>query len=166
MDALNESFAVTGRFLEPPAPRSTNTGGVDLRDFTLKDGRTAYDRYQDLAGHPPGMAPLKDALTTLVTSEAYKHLPYGGPAENGTKAGVMMDVVKKYRDAAWKHLIVESPELRQAVCQRRMDIAKAVAQGPKDVKAAGDQGRMDSINTLLNTYGFSLPSVTLPSTRH
>jgi hypothetical protein len=163
-DALNEVYAVTGRYIEPPAPRSGATGGVDLRDFTLKNGRSAYDRYQELAGHPPGMPSMKERLTALVQSEAYKQLPHGGPTEHGTKLGLIMERgIKPYREAAFKRLLMESPELRQAVNQRRLDLSKAVASGAKSVQAAGGQARMDVLGDFLKQYGISLPTVNLPS---
>jgi hypothetical protein len=163
-DALNEVYAVTGKYIEPPAPKSGQTGGVDLRDFTLESGRSAYDRYQELSGYPGnGVPSLKDALTSLVQSKAYKDLPHGGAMEQGTKLGTIMEVVKQYREAGYNAVLAESPTLQKAVVQRRMDLAKAVSTGAKSVKAAGDQGRMDVLNNLLKPYGLSFPTINLPS---
>jgi hypothetical protein len=164
-DALNEMATVTGRFIDPPAPKSAQTGGLDLRDYTLKDGRTAFDRYQELVGRPtPGMTSLKDTLTNLVQTDAYQRLPHGGATEKGTKENLLMEhAIVPYRQAAWKVLLSESPELRQATMQRKLDTAKAVATGAKDVKAVGAQGRMDVINSMLQKYGISLPTFHPPS---
>lgn len=163
-DALNEVYAVTGRYIEPPAPKSGQTGGVDLRDFTLESGRSAYDRYQELSGHPSEAAPsLKAALTNLVDSLTYQALPHGGAMEAGTKLGTIMEIVKQYREAAYQQLLAESPKVQEAVMLRRRDLAKAVSTGAKSVKAAGDQGRVGVLNDLLKPYGLSLPAINLPS---
>ncbi|MBN9042616.1 MAG: hypothetical protein BGP05_13435 [Rhizobiales bacterium 62-47] len=161
--SLDESFAITGHYLRPPAPRSESTGGVDLRDFILKDGRTAYDRYQELAGRPSaGAAPLREMLSALVQSKGFKALPHGAPAEDGTKSGMIMDVVSKYRRAAFKVLLSESPELRQAVVQRKLDISKAIAVGAKDVREVADRAKVNTFGRLLRSYGITLPSVSTP----
>jgi hypothetical protein len=171
MSALDENVAVTGRFLEPVAPKNANTGGVDLRDFKLADGRTAYDRYAELAGHPSmgadgkdagGIPSLKDQLNAFVQSDVYKQLPFGGPTEDGTKAGEIMGIVKQYRTGAWNRMLAESPELRQAVYQRKLDIAKAIATGQQHPSVAGEQGRLGVFNTFLHRYGLNMPSANLP----
>lgn len=151
---LDQMFATTGSFLNAPAPKSAATGGVDLRDFTLKDGgRNAYDRYQELAGHPEGAPSLKDSLTDLVSSKDFQDLPNGLPTEQGTKAGVMMEVVKKYREGAWKTMLGEHDDLREAVYKRRMDIAGAGEAKPVPAAAAG--GALSAIQPLLKTFGLS-----------
>lgn len=163
-DTLNESFAITGRYLSPPAAKNENTGGVDLRDFTTEDGRSAYDRYQELAGHPLGGAPsLKDALNQLVQQPDFQSLTNGAPGEKGTRSGAIMGVVKGYRQAAFKALLAESPKLNAAVNQRKLDIWRADMVGAKDPKAVAGQARMDNINSLLHTYGLGLPAVTIPN---
>lgn len=108
--ALSEVFAVTGRFFEPPAARSEATGGVDLRDFKLKNGRTAYDRYQQLAGHPEGQPSLREQLTTLVETKDFQNLPHGGPSEQFTKAGSIMNIVTQYRRQAWRTMLAENDD--------------------------------------------------------
>lgn len=161
-DALNQSFAITGNYLAPPAAKNANTGGVDLRDFTIEGGRQAYDRYQELAGHPPGAPSLKDSLTKLVERPDFQKLTHGGPTEKGTQASAIMDIVKKYREAAFNQLLRESPSLKAAVNQRKLDIWRADMVGAKDPKAVAGQARMDNINKLLHPYGLNLPTVQIP----
>jgi hypothetical protein len=157
--ALDESLAATGHYVTPPAAKSEATGGVDLRDFTLKDGRTAYDRYQELVGHPEGLTPLREMLSDLVQSDEYKDLPHGDYREEATKEGTMMDVVVKYRRAAFQALLAENPDLMQAVNKRKLDIADAVALGSRDPKLAADQARTKPYADLLKSNGITLPSV-------
>lgn len=154
---LDEMRATSGWYLSPPAARGENTGGVDLRDFKLADGRTAYDRYQELAGHPPGLQPLSEALSNLVQNPVFQRLPHGSPTVNGTRESAFMDVVKPYREAGWKIVLSESPELLQAVNQRKLDTWYANSIGAKDVRAVAGEARMDNINRLLSTYGLGLP---------
>lgn len=156
---------MTGLFFDPPAPKKYD---VDLRDFTLRQGpaagRTAYDRYVELSGHGvDGLDPLKDALTDLVTSDAYKELPHGRSADDGTKEGLILGVMKQYRDAAWGQLLSESDELQDAVTKHRLDVATAVASGAKSVPAVAGQARMGVVNQLLKPFGLGLPKVNVPS---
>src|SRR6185437_4419808 len=160
---LEEMHAATGWYLSPPAARGENTGGVDLRDFKLADGRTAYDRYQELAGHPPGFPPLSETLSKLVQQPDFQRLPHGSPTVHGTRESAFMDVVKRYREAGWKLVLRESPELLQAVNQRKLDTWRAVMTGAKDVRAVAGQTRLDDLNNrLLKPYGLGLPNVQLP----
>ncbi|MVT66871.1 hypothetical protein GPL21_17365 [Bradyrhizobium pachyrhizi] len=163
-DALGESFQYTGRYFDPPAPKKD---GVDLREFTLKTGpaagRTAYDRYLELSGRPGDGVPLKETLTDLVTSDGYRELPHGAAADDGTKESALMDVMKKYREAAWEQTLGESPELQEAVMQHKLDVAKAVASGAKNVPAVAGQARMGVIEQLLKPYGLEFPKVNVPS---
>jgi hypothetical protein len=160
---LDEMRAATGWYLSPPAARGENTGGVDLRDFKLADGRTAYDRYQELAGHPKGAPPLSAALSDLVQRPDFQRLPHGSPTVHGTRESAFMDVVKTYREAGWKLVRRESPELLQAVNQRKLDTWRAAMTGAKNVRDVAGQTRLDDLNNrLLKPYGLGLPSVTLP----
>jgi hypothetical protein len=156
-------FSHTGKYFEPVASKSQNTGGVDLKDFTLESGRTAYDRYAELGGQLPGASmSLETALTNYVKTAAYKRLPHGDPSQQGTKEYQLFHMVSEYRQAAFKVLLSESQKLRQAVSQQRFDTAKAVATGAKDVHAVAGQARMNYFQNLLKTYGLSLPSLTIP----
>jgi hypothetical protein len=61
------------------APASRVTGGADLRGITMagdrdteSKGRDAYDRYQELAGHPQGYPSLRDAISKLIVNPRYQ----------------------------------------------------------------------------------------------
>lgn len=153
---LDDIHAYTGAYLAtPPASRSFATGDVDLRDFTLESGRNAYDRYQELAGHPPSAIPLRKMLERLVTSTAFQKLPHGSSSEGPTKSGAIMGVVAKYRQVAFNVLLSESPSLRKMVRQRSREIALAAAQGTRTPHEAATSARMDGVMNMLKAFGVS-----------
>ncbi|GAB1717047.1 MAG: hypothetical protein NTAFB05_20890 [Nitrobacter sp.] len=157
--ALDESFAATGHYLTPPAARSEATGGVDLRDYTLEDGRNAYDRYQELIGHPEGLDPLREAVSDLVQSGEYEELPHGDYREEYTKEGAFMELVVRYRQAALKALLAENDDLADAVNKRKLDIANSFER--TDPKLAADKARVKPFADLLKSYGISLPNLSV-----
>lgn len=124
LDPVDEEHAriilETGFGLQNPSP---NRGGVDFRDITLSNGRNAYDLYQEYASEPPSGPTLKESLAKVIKSEDYQLLADGDAATDGTKLAAISDVVSKYREAAFKRLISEFPELRQQVLQRKLDAA-------------------------------------------
>lgn len=161
--ALTEEMAniqtITGTFFHPPAAKSESTGGIDLRDFTLESGRSAYDRYQELAGYPPKGRPLRDMLESLVKSKGYQALPYSTPnmPKKFTREAAIMDVVAKYRQVAFRVLLSESPKLREAVKaeakKNAMKVREAV-RSPQDAANAATTGNvMQGVNSLLQSFG-------------
>lgn len=164
MRELDQMFAVTGTYLSPPAARGASTGGVDLRDITLKkNGRSAYDTYQELAGHPPGAPSLKDTLTRVVEDKQFQALPHGPSMVNGTRESAVTDVVMKYRQGAWQKMLAEHDDLREAVYKQRLDVGKAITEGRKSLKAAAAEPAMDRINGFLKSYGLgSIPKASVP----
>jgi hypothetical protein len=158
--ALDESFAATGHYLTPPAARSEATGGVDLRDYTLEDGRNAYDRYQELIGHPESLDPLREAVSDLVQSGEYEDLPHGDYREEYTKEGAFMKLVVEYRQAAFKALLAENDDLADAVNKRKLDIANSFGR-TTDPKLAADKARVKPYSDLLKSYGISLPNLSV-----
>lgn len=157
--ALDESFAATGHYLTPPAAKSEATGGVDLGDFTLSDGRNAYDRYQELIGHPEGLDPLREAVSDLVQSGEYEELPHGDYREEYTKEGALMERFVRYRQAALRALLAENDDLADAVNKRKLDIANSF--GRTDPKLAADRARVKPFADLLTSYGISLPNLSV-----
>ncbi len=122
------------------APSSTFRG-VDLRDVTTKDGRNAFEVYQELAGHPPRSPSLKEMVGRLIATGAYQRAPDRDPEvdnQKGTKQAMLTGTVHKYRDAAGKRLmadpVVREAVFRQAVRGRAVGVAKAA---PKTDQQAG-----------------------------
>jgi hypothetical protein len=125
----------------PFGPPSPQLRGVDLRDVTMKDGRNAYDAYQELAGHPKRGPSMKEMLAKLMRTEAYRKAPDGDPevlGQTGTKQSMLTGTVHKYREAAGKMLMAD-PNVRQAVYQQNLKSNAAVAakMAPKSDKQVG-----------------------------
>lgn len=59
--------------------------GVDLRDVTTADGRSAYEAFQELAGHRPRGPSLKERMGRLMATKAYQNAPDGGLGDHATK---------------------------------------------------------------------------------
>jgi hypothetical protein len=160
-EALDEIYTVTGRTLEPPAV-TTDHGQVDLRKVTLANGRNAYDYYQELAGHPKGMTPLKAEVEKLVSSPFYENLRHGETTRPGTKSNAISDLMGSYRRAAMDQMIGEDKGLQDLITLKAREQAKAGAAGKKNIPSAAVGGAMRPINSLLET--FNLGSVPIPNT--
>ncbi|KQU73032.1 hypothetical protein ASC75_05065 [Aminobacter sp. DSM 101952] len=121
----NRIILETGGGVRTPSP---NFEDVDLRDIWLTEGdhagRTAYDRYQELAGQIPGQRSLKEFLRQIIESDLYQELP-DGDAVRGTRLGLLTAQVDRYRGAARKYLIRENAELQPLVKARQRQAAAA-----------------------------------------
>lgn len=136
----NRIILETGEGVRPPAPNRGH--GLDLRDVTLGNGRNAYDLFQELAASPPGAPPLKAALSRLMSSPQYADLTDGPGDIRGTKLSAIMDIVSKYRTAAFQRMLREYPELRREVLKKQIAVKEAVqanqskrTERPEDFKA-------------------------------
>jgi len=150
---------VTGDTVAPPSP---NLGeGVDLRDLALEDGRNAYEVYQQLAGHPPKTASLKDAVAKLIQSPAYQNSPDGYASTRGTRQWMLRGLMAKYRAAAKRLLMGHSKIVREAVRKGAMEARAKRAQAmggemTRNVQAAQNQEQMAE---LLRSFGIDPASV-------
>lgn len=137
----------TGSGIRPPGPVH---GGLDLRDITLSDGQNAYDVYQQLAAKPKtGGRSLKDTLAGIIKSPRYERLVDGDPSLKGTKLGLLMDVVSKYRGAAWKVMLRDYPELRKEVLKSQIDVKAAM-----DAKKQSQQSPQQNVRKMLEEMGY------------
>lgn len=105
--------------IEPPEAKLFN-GRIDLTKIKHPNGRSAYDRMQELVGlvkHPQTGKNLYEQLRDTVQDPKYLSLlsdPNSelGVYEPGGKAEQIRKVVRVYRELATKHLITqEMPEL-------------------------------------------------------
>ena len=102
------------------APTAQPKAGVDLREYRLQSGQTAFDRYQELSQRPvDNMPTMKEALAKLILSDKYKLLPDGDGGTEGTRLWALNKIVRKYRDAALKVLYKENPDLHKATTERQ-----------------------------------------------
>ena len=147
----NRIVLETGYGISPPTPRRH---GVDLREVTLENGRNAYDLLQELAASPKtGHATLKQALSKLIQSESYQKLVDGDPTLKGTKLGALSRVVSRYREAAFKLLLMQSPMLRKLIRQDQLDVKNAL-QTSREAKQNDMQSQ--DLKKMLSDMGYSV----------
>ena len=119
---LADEAAVT---LGPPSPNVQ--GGVDLRDIIMKDGRNAYEVYQEYARQPsPGAKPIKDVVAGIMQGAAYQRAPDGDAQTKGTKLSIALTPIIRYREAARRRLMADE-NVRDAMYQKKRDVAAAYA---------------------------------------
>lgn len=139
----NRILLETGKGFSLPSP---NHGGVDLRDFTLSDGKNAYDLYQQLVAEPERGPTLKAALAKAIKSETYSILPDGDADVKGTRINTLAGIVQQYRQAAYKSLLRTYPELRKETMRRSATTAAQIK--------ANRSGDPDNARKLLEALGY------------
>jgi hypothetical protein len=139
--------------MAPLGPPNPNYKGTDLRDVSMSDGRNAFDRYQELAGHPARGPSLKETVAKVMKTEAYRKAPDGDPETKGTRAAMLTGTVAKYREAAMKALKAD-PAVRAAITKRDMEAKAAVAKAyaPKSNTQTG----AEQLNALGKAAGVDL----------
>lgn len=97
------------------APRAVR-GPVDLRKIKNSQGREAYDRYLELSGELRiGGKTLEQALDREIRSRSYQRMAEPlDPSEENPKISALKKIITKYRGRAYKQLLREFPNLRQA----------------------------------------------------
>ncbi|MER9490163.1 hypothetical protein NKI50_30170 [Mesorhizobium sp. M0563] len=128
----------------------TDLQGVDLRELTLKDGKNAYQRLQELSGHIPGQKSLKEVLAGLIKSEPYQDLPDGDSDVKGTRLNKLGEIVQRYREAAKKVFLQENVELQPIIGKRQME-ARGAVQANRKARTEGQPGARELLEAL--TYG-------------
>lgn len=119
---LQRLIEESGASFGPPSP---NVEGADLRDVKMASGKNAYDVYQQLAAKPGAGAPaLKDILTQIMQTEAYRRAPDGDAGVRGTKLYMLSGPISKYRTAALSRMRAD-PEVRKALFERQQKVIEA-----------------------------------------
>ena len=160
------------------APMARAKGGADLRDITLAGnrdpeaaGRTAYDRFQELAGHPermpgapPQAVPLRDAVSKLIASDRYQKMPDGAPDTPGTKIATLMDLVRGYRKAALGFVGGDN-NVRQAEYAETVRVAKANGYAMPNMPTQTNQtdGFLQRLGQTFGLSGLHAPSPAAPT---
>lgn len=125
--------------IRPPNPVQ---GGVDLREVTLPDGRNAYDRFQELAAQPsPEMPNVKKTLAALIRRKEYLNMDDGDVGTKTTKLNTLMGIVQPYRQAAFKQMLVEYPDLYKATKAKQTEAAAKYLDNATGSTSAGDKLR-------------------------
>jgi hypothetical protein len=91
--------------------------GLDLTLVKTKTGQQAYDRWIELTGElAPGGVDVHAALKRVIDSKQYQALPPASTDPNDTfnpRLQAVMRVLGRYREAARRQLIMETPQLQQ-----------------------------------------------------
>ena len=104
-----------------------HSSGVDLPEFILDDGKSAYLRLNELVGETKmGGRTLKEALEKKILSTHYKDkLTNGERTPDGrigsTREDALKKIFRKYRNKAMDTLRRESPELDQMIKQKERE---------------------------------------------
>ena len=122
-DLILQEFGILGHGFTPP---KATRGAIDLTQFSTGDGQGAYDRWLELHGIVKiGGQNLKQALVKTIKSKDYQILsPDTTDDYDSPRVRVIRGIISKYRAAAYKQLLKESPDLRQA---DRLDFANKQA---------------------------------------
>ena len=129
---------------------SPNVLGVDLREITTVDGKSAYSEYQRLAGQPtPKSTSLRDQVAKLMRTEGYQKAPDGARDVKGSKLWLLSGVVSKYRTVASK-VILRDPNVMQAVKDQKRIIANQFGHLREPTASKPQE---TNVNNLLSSFG-------------
>jgi hypothetical protein len=112
-DKILNEFALLGHGFTPP--RETR-GQIDLTAMNMPNGQMAYDRWLELHGEVKvGGKTLRQALLRTIDSRSYQKLsPQSTEDYDSPRVRVLRGILSQYREAAYRQLLKESPELRSA----------------------------------------------------
>ncbi|UIY29188.1 hypothetical protein LZK73_21890 [Neorhizobium galegae] len=140
----NRIMLQTGKGLGKPDPQFE---GVDLRDITLKDGRNAFEAFQELSGHLPGRKSLREVLAKEISKRGYQDLPDGEAGVKGTRLNRLGALTQEYRQAARAELVRKYPELKPYIQQRQKE-ARGAFISNRQQRLNGDPGAKELLDAL------------------
>lgn len=118
-NVVDQEFEQLGKGFAPPSSRR---GGIDLRAILSEDGETdAYDRWMEIQGdiEIDGLG-IRDALKTLIQSEDYQQLsPESDDEVESPRLAKLRRIIGLYRDASFRQLQEEFPEVRDRLTERK-----------------------------------------------
>lgn len=108
-------------------PPHTTWKNHDLLGYRSGSGQSAFDRWGELHGQVRvGGKNLRDALKSLMTSEAYQRLSPESTADmQSPRIPMVSRILQRYRRAALRQLMSEYPALQEAETLRRTNVTKA-----------------------------------------
>ena len=112
-DKILQEFAKVGHGFAPPREAR---GAIDLTAFSLSSGQQAYDRWMELHGEVRiGGRTLRQSLERLIADPNYQKLsPAPSDDYDSPRVRRLRSIISMYREAAYRKLLTESPELREA----------------------------------------------------
>jgi hypothetical protein len=145
-DEMQRLILETGESITPVDPKRDS--GIDLRDYKLTSGQSAYARLNEIIAKPPSGKPLIDVLGTLIASKAYQKAPDGDGESKGTKLWMIQKLVTRYRTAGYRVLLRENPDLFRAVTENKRKAAAAYTQ-----KQAEQSNNASPVDNALSAIG-------------
>jgi len=109
---MNELSRLQHGFRNP----STKLNGLELLDYSMQNGQTAYDRYMELTGQVKlAGKTLRQSLDKLIKSTQYQRLPEDRlySVDDSPRISEIKKVVNKYRQQARLQLQRELPKVKQ-----------------------------------------------------
>lgn len=146
-DPIDTELASLKHGFGAPAPRR---GGVDLLEYRSARGQTAFDRWQQLHGEVRvGGLDIRSALRRLMRSPEYRRAPRESTPElDSPRIGMIENVIRQYREHAFRQTLREYPELRvryrQLGLQRRRLSLGSAPQG-QQIGIAGYSARLPTL---------------------
>ena len=133
-DKILNEFALLGHGFTPP---KETRGQIDLTAMNMPNGQMAYDRWLELHGQAKiGGRTLRQSLLKLINTRSYQALsPESSEDYDSPRVRALRGVLSQYREAAYRQLLKESPELRGAE-QIDQENRRSLRQGraPKELK--------------------------------
>jgi len=122
-DKILQEFNLLGHGFTPPKEQR---GAIDLTTFSTRSGQQAYDRWLELHGTVRvGGRTLREALLREINSRGYQRLsPASTEDYDSPRIRQLREVIATYREAAYRQLLREAPELDRA---SRLDFANKQA---------------------------------------
>ncbi len=112
---VDRELAALGHGFTPPGITQRD---IDLTEIQNSQGRTAYDRWSELAGTVSLQGrSLREELRKLFRSRRYKQMPEPDAFEglDSPRISEVNRVIQRYRRAAWREVVSEYPELAETI---------------------------------------------------
>lgn len=125
-DKVKDELASLGHTF---SSKSDKVGNVELTEFRNKDGQDAYDRMRELVStikNGSGQT-IHKRLEEVISSKNYQAIPHFRAGDYESKrVAVVQQVITQYYEAAFRQMLREFPEVKEAIKQDRTN--KAAAQ--------------------------------------
>jgi len=137
-DSVRDELASLGHTF---SAKSDKIGNVELREFTNKNGQQAFDRMREIVTEKQiGGLTMKGRLSKLIESDGYQRLPKFVSAEfDSQRTTQVQRVISRYYESAYKQMLKEFPEVKQAVLDDRRNGFIAKRKGLAGIPGVTDE---------------------------